>query len=63
MVYNLPAAPNAVDYDLDGFMDTVYIGDVGGNMWRFKFCLASEDTTLSPCTYSKWSGSLLLNNH
>jgi hypothetical protein len=63
MAYNIPAAPYGVDYDMDGFMDTVYLGDVGGNMWRFKFCLASEDTTSSPCTYSKWSASLLLNNH
>jgi Tfp pilus tip-associated adhesin PilY1 len=60
MVYNLVAEPLGVDSDNDGFMDTVYIGDLGGNVWRFKFCLQSDGST---CGTAGWTGSLLFNNH
>ena len=60
MVYNLVAGTVAVDYDNDGFMDTAYIGDLGGNVWRFKFCLQSDGTS---CNTANWTGSLLFNNH
>jgi type IV pilus assembly protein PilY1 len=60
MVYNLVAGPVAVDYDNDGFMDTAYIGDLGGNVWRFNFCLKSAGTS---CNTANWTGSLLFNNH
>jgi Tfp pilus tip-associated adhesin PilY1 len=66
MVYNIPAGPGAVDFDGDGFLDTAYVGDTGGNMWRFKFCLRGDDTTASPCACTssscpKWSGGLLFS--
>jgi Tfp pilus tip-associated adhesin PilY1 len=67
MNYDLAAGPTVVDYDQDGFLDTAYIGDLGGNIWRFKFCLAGDDTSSSPCqciagSCPKWSGGLLFNN-
>lgn len=49
MNYALPAAPTMVDSDNDGFIDVVYLGDLGGNMWRFKFPASSSST-------SDWSG-------
>jgi len=60
MVYNLVAEPLGLDSDNDGFMDTAYIGDLGGNVWRFKFCLQQDGTT---CNTANWTGSLLYNNH
>ena len=45
MNYQLPASPAIVDTDNDGFIDTAYIGDLGGNMWRFKFCTAADGHT------------------
>jgi len=30
----MPSAPALVDLDDDGYLDTAYIGDVNGNMWR-----------------------------
>jgi type IV pilus assembly protein PilY1 len=56
MSYAVPAAPAIVDTDNDGFIDLAYIGDVGGNVWRFKFCGAADG---SSCSTSDWSGSLL----
>ena len=54
MVYDLAGPVAAIDYDNDGFIDTVYIGDTGGNVWRFKFCLGSNTS----CT---WSGARFFN--
>jgi type IV pilus assembly protein PilY1 len=59
MKYSIPAAPAIVDTDYDGFIDTVYIGDLGGNVWRFKFCTASD---MPSCGISSWSGRRLFNS-
>ena len=55
MDYSLAGPAATVDTDNDGFIDTAYIGDLGGNVWRFKFCLASD----SSCGTSNWSGGML----
>ncbi len=50
-------APSAiVDTDMDGFIDTVYAGDRGSNMWRFKLCLRSDGTG---CNASSWTAGQL----
>lgn len=59
MIYSLPAAPEIVDWDSDGFIDTAYVGDLGGNMWRFKFCTAADG---SSCGTGNWSGGMLFNS-
>jgi Tfp pilus tip-associated adhesin PilY1 len=57
MKYSIPASPAIVDTDGDGFIDTAYIGDLGGNMWRFAFC---RDQDMPNCGISgqtvNWSG-------
>lgn len=55
MAYSLPASPSAVDSDNDGFLDTAYIADLGGNVWRFKFCLNNDG---AGCNTINWSGGL-----
>jgi Tfp pilus tip-associated adhesin PilY1 len=53
----LPAPPATVDTDNDGFIDTVYIGDLGSNMWRFKFpCKIVDGST---CGTANWVGGRL----
>ncbi|MDA8125330.1 MAG: PilC/PilY family type IV pilus protein [Deltaproteobacteria bacterium] len=52
----MPAAPAIADTDNDGFVDRVYIGDIGGNMWRFKLCGVGADST---CGTSDWTGGRL----
>ena len=52
----MPAPPAIVDTDNDGFIDTAYIGDIGGNMWRFKFCKSADGDS---CTTSNWTGGRL----
>jgi Tfp pilus tip-associated adhesin PilY1 len=53
MDYSIPAPPAIVDTDGDGFIDTTYIGDLGGNLWRFTFCRAEDGDN---CGISNWSG-------
>ncbi len=52
----MPAPPAIVDMDNDGFTDTVYLGDLGGNMWRFKFCFKKDGDS---CSTSSWTGARL----
>lgn len=58
MEYSIPAPSAIVDTDNDGFIDTAYTGDIGGNMWRFKFCRSSDTS----CGISNWSGGFLLDS-
>ena len=54
--YPMPAPPSIVDTDNDGFIDTVYLGDLGSNMWRFKLCRTADG---NGCGTSNWSGGRL----
>jgi type IV pilus assembly protein PilY1 len=71
MDFSAPASPLPLDLDGDGFIDTVYMGDLGGNMWRFRFCPKDEacsdcgrtagytSTPCTNCTHNNWTGSRL----
>ena len=61
MKYSLPATPAVIDQDNDGFIDTAYIGDLGGNMWRFNFCRTQDINTTSGCGTTDWSGQKLFD--
>jgi type IV pilus assembly protein PilY1 len=57
--YAMPAPPAIVDTDSDGFIDTVYLGDINNNMWRFKFCKATDGDS---CGTGNWSGGLFFDS-
>jgi Tfp pilus tip-associated adhesin PilY1 len=57
MVYSMPGQPAIVDKDNDGFIDSAYLGDLGGNIWRFTFCGANDTT----CSKDNWGGSKFFN--
>jgi Tfp pilus tip-associated adhesin PilY1 len=59
MNYNLASSPVAVDTDNDGFLDTAYIPDLGGNVWRFKLCSSIDG---AGCNTSNWSGGLFYDS-
>jgi Tfp pilus tip-associated adhesin PilY1 len=63
MLFSMPASPAIADTDNDGFIDTAYIGDMGGNMWRFKFCRSGDmpDCGISGET-TNWSGGLFFDS-
>ncbi|NPV03717.1 MAG: hypothetical protein HPY67_03180 [Syntrophaceae bacterium] len=58
MNYALPGTAAIVDSDNDGFVDLAYIGDLGGNIWRMKFCSAADGPS---CGTGNWSSSLLFS--
>jgi type IV pilus assembly protein PilY1 len=35
MTFALPSAPAVIDYNFDGFADVVYVGDLGGQLWKW----------------------------
>jgi type IV pilus assembly protein PilY1 len=59
MAYSIPASPAIVDTDNDGFVDTAYIGDLGGNIWRFNLCTGAGGNA---CGISNWSGGKLFQS-
>jgi type IV pilus assembly protein PilY1 len=58
MNFSIPAAPAAVDLNNDGYIDKVYIGDVGGQLWKFNVAPAGG-TTLSNGLAANWTGKRL----
>jgi type IV pilus assembly protein PilY1 len=55
MLYAFPSSPTAVDTNFDGFVDKVYIGDLGGQMWVFD--VSSDDIRMK--SDSIWTGKRL----
>jgi type IV pilus assembly protein PilY1 len=55
MRHSFPAPPTAVDTNADGYVDKVYIGDLGGQMWVFDVSF-DEAKKLSD---SQWKGQRL----
>ena len=37
MQYSIPSDLRVIDLDLDGNVDQMYVGDMGGQIWRFDF--------------------------
>ncbi|HEY7169089.1 MAG TPA: PilC/PilY family type IV pilus protein [Candidatus Binatia bacterium] len=56
MNFSLAATPSAVDLNNDGYIDKVYIGDVGGQLWKFDVSAAA---TLSGGLVTNWTGKRL----
>ena len=54
MNFSLAASPRAVDLNNDGHVDRVYIGDVGGQLWKFDF---STPATISGGAITNWNAS------
>jgi type IV pilus assembly protein PilY1 len=53
MRYSIPSDISRVDTNGDGFIDRLYVGDMGGRMWRFD--IKDPDT-------NAWSGRILFNS-
>jgi type IV pilus assembly protein PilY1 len=56
MNFSLAANPAAADLNGDGYADRLYIGDVGGQLWKFDL---STPATLSGGLVSNWTGKRL----
>ncbi len=56
--YAMPAGPAIVDIDNDGFIDTIYAGDLQGDVWRFKLCNKNSPPS---CGVAQWTYNKLFN--
>lgn len=43
MQYAIASAPAVFDLDFDGFADVIYIGDLGGNLWKWVVSAPGDD--------------------
>jgi type IV pilus assembly protein PilY1 len=60
MTYSIPSAPLAVDTTFDNYINRVYVGDLGGQMWRFGFQRVNdEDDGVENANADNWSPRLL----
>ena len=64
MDYFIPSSVKAIDADSNGFTDKVYVGDLGGQIWRFgQFTAdAAGDTLWFPETdenINNWDGKIM----
>jgi type IV pilus assembly protein PilY1 len=56
MNYSIPANPLAMDLNNDGFIDRLYMGDVGGQLWKFDLSAAATLTGGTSGTVNNWTG-------
>lgn len=52
MKYSIPGPPMAVDVNNDGFIDRIYAGDLGNNLWRID---------VSPTATASWTATKLFD--
>ncbi len=57
MNFSVPARPTVADLDYDGYVDRIYVGDVGGQLWKFDI---SAEATFAGGLVNNWSGKRLL---
>ncbi len=58
MNFSIPATPIAVDLSGDGYVDRVYVGDVGGQLWKVDVA-PSGGATVSSGLVTNWTGKRL----
>jgi type IV pilus assembly protein PilY1 len=56
MGFSLAATPSAIDLNGDGFVDRVYVGDIGGQLWKFDVSAAASVTN---GLVTNWTGKRL----
>ena len=63
MTYSIPSTVTAVDTTLDDYINRVYVGDTGGQMWRFGFQRATAtDTDPEDGNINTWEPRLLFRS-
>jgi type IV pilus assembly protein PilY1 len=65
MDYSIPSTVKVIDEDNNGIIDKIYVGDLGGQMWRFgKFTYDNGDPLTFPdCdeNINVWEGEVIFN--
>jgi hypothetical protein len=61
MKYSITSAPTVIDLDNDGFADVVYIGDLGGQIWKWDVDAVGIDSDADP-QYDTWPAGVFFRN-
>jgi type IV pilus assembly protein PilY1 len=57
MKYSIPSDITAISSNADGFIERLYVGDVGGQMWRFNLCSSATGTCVPDMSNTaNWNG-------
>jgi type IV pilus assembly protein PilY1 len=57
MKYCIPSDITAISSNGDGFIERLYVGDVGGEMWRFNLCSSATGTCVPDMSNTaNWNG-------
>lgn len=56
MKFSFPSDPLVLDRDYDGYADTTYIGDTGGQLWRFDMQSNSTSNWNATCIFAANDG-------
>jgi type IV pilus assembly protein PilY1 len=59
MVFSFPSDPAVLDLDFDGFADVVYIGDTGGQLWKWDISAVGQRAANSRVPLATWPAGRL----
>ena len=62
MRFSIASTPSVLDLDFDGFADVVYVGDLGGQMWRWDISRVGEETTPNDGVIDNWPVGLFFKS-
>jgi type IV pilus assembly protein PilY1 len=62
MIYSLPSRPAVLDTNFDGFADVVYIGDVGGQMWKWDISAHGQESVGSDGIIDNWDAGIFFTS-
>jgi type IV pilus assembly protein PilY1 len=58
MNFSFGSEPAVIDTDFDGFADVVYIGDLGGQLWKWDISAIGEDTVGGDGRMDNWPSEI-----
>jgi type IV pilus assembly protein PilY1 len=61
MKYSIPSDPLVLDLDFDGFADVVYIGDLGGQIWKWDVSAKGVDGDFNG-TMDNWASGVFFES-
>lgn len=62
MRYSIPSSPAVLDLDFDGFADVIYIGDLGGQLWKWDISTVGKDNLLNDGLIDNWNAGMFFRS-
>ena len=59
MKYSIASAPAVLDLNSDGFADVVYIGDLGGQLWKWDISTVGTDSNDADTLIDNWKHGII----